>query len=163
MAHYLALQRAIVSLTDAQIKALPTTPITLVAAQGSGFRIKIIDATVKATIVGAYTNIDATYCSLQIEHAGPVILCTAITNDSGTTPALTNITTVLGTAQTTITDLIPNVYEATTVVYPVPMLATATDDVLVRIAIDNDGTGNLTGGNASNSLKVTLTYLVEPT
>lgn len=50
---------ASVTLTDAQVKALPTTGVTVVAAQGAGKLILPISAVVRHAWVADYTNIDA--------------------------------------------------------------------------------------------------------
>jgi hypothetical protein len=36
------------------------------------------------------------------------------------------------------------------------------DNQVIRISMDNNGSGNLTGGNAANTLRVTLYYVAEP-
>src|SRR5690242_19531048 len=71
-------QTATKTLTDAQIKALPTTPIELVAAPGSGKVIWWSMIVLRATIAGSYTNI-GDRCSLGVEST-PSIL---IANDAG--------------------------------------------------------------------------------
>lgn len=152
---------ATVTLTDAQIKALPTTGITIVAAPGSGYRVKPLSATVKAVIVGAYTNINTTYSALEIRHASPWVLLNALVNDNSTTPALTDLTAALTTVQTTIVDLEPLVYTATGYAVAVHAAVVSVENLLVQVKIDNNGSGDLTGGNAGNSLVVRLTYLVE--
>lgn len=167
------------TLTDAQIKALPTTPITLVAAPASGFRIKILGGTMRLNnAAGAYTNINTAYCELRVNVtagwrlAGPVLV-----NDTEWSVALTGMTDVFGNAATYVLDV-----PTPGLLYPVdagaqsgnssgqlllnPFNIPPTADVDAKAAllsINNNGSGNLTGGNAANSLKVTLYYAYEAT
>ena len=85
-------------LTDAQIKALPTTPVTLLSAAGPNTFIKVIGVTyVTNTTAGAYTNLNATYVDLH-QLIGSYFASYGPINDSTTTPALTDITAMLGEA-----------------------------------------------------------------
>lgn len=162
------IRSATVTLTDAQIKALPTTAITLVAAPASGFRIKPISATlIIKSSAGAYTNINTTYAALQIESTPGVVLLTPPSNDNTITPAMTKLTDLFG-ATTRVVDLSTwvNVPASTGEQYVQPnilMTVAYGDGVLVRVKVDNNGSGNWTGGNAANTMTVVLYYAVEPT
>ena len=122
-----------VTLTDDQIKALPTTPVEIVAAPGAGKYLQLIIASVYANFVSAY-NIDL----------GAYIL-----NDNGngfgselftiaTAEPLQNIFQV----QMDGSSSAPNVIE---------------NKNLAVISFDGV---NLTGGNAANTLKVTVYYVI---
>jgi hypothetical protein len=170
MSSFLLPDRVIKSLTNNDIKALPSTGITIVAAPGAGYRIKVLSATLTSDFsAAAYTNVNTTYAALTIEASGGQWLAAPIANDSTSTPALTSLTTFMGAADYMV-DLLPG-YEK---VYPLAAAAgwtipwvgytpTHFDNVLVRVKMDNNGSGALTGGNAANTLKITMTYLVEPT
>jgi len=157
------LQKSVTTLTDAQIKALPTTPITLIAAPGAGYRIKVIGASYHATTsAGAYTNIDATYCAMALYWLGDFTqwATVGVVDDSGAT--LTRFTALLGVASTLTADLTPylDVFSGGWAVPNVVSLSSSENKALA-VAIDNDGTGALTGGNAANTLKVTVEYVIE--
>lgn len=168
--------RATLTLTDAQIKALPTTAITLVAATGAGFLARLIAAPSLHLIStsGAYTNINSTYAALVVsytDNAGPWA-SNAVLNDNTTTPAVSQFASFLGTTTDKLAWLsVPNVYAidgAGAVEWtvngsntdPGPTMSVVENKALV-LSMDNNGSGNLTGGNAANSLKVTIYYVVE--
>lgn len=159
-------QRTVVTLTDAQIKALPTTGVTIVGAPSSGYRNKLLGVTLRAnTTAGAYTNIDATYGDLGLLSNNYWASLHLIT-DSTTSPALSQVSGFLGVASNRIADLLPGYLEqpATTpngwVVTPHVASADVDADALVLKA-DNNGAGNYTGGNAANTLKVTAYHATE--
>jgi hypothetical protein len=158
----------VVTLTNAQIKALPTTPITLVAGQGSGFRICIESVSMQLEAsAAAYTNINATYSVLQLTYAGDTSwLTNPIANDT----TVNQLQVFLGTAS-------DKVWQGTCLLEgrnygPSPgfgeyvigqALATSvTNNTAVQISMDNNGSGVLTGGNAANFLRVRVLFHVEP-
>ncbi len=167
------IQRATVTLTDAQIKALPTTPVTLLAAPGSGLRNKLIACTyiAKATS-GAYTNINTTYSDLHVETPSGQYHVYHTVNDS--TVGLEQLTKLLGlTASTVVDATVPalNTVEAGSTggvgyvtgngkVFPGAQ-TTDWDNVVLRVVIDNNGSGVLTGGHSANTLKFIVYYVVE--
>lgn len=158
---------ASLQLTDAQIKALPTTPVNIVAAPGANLRYKLHGYTLRSnTSAGAYTNLNATYVDVHIQLStyyagyGPV-------DDSTVTPALTNVTSILGAAGQVSYDGIISM-SSTPVAGSrgyvqsdgIPGTAVIVNQP-IAIAIENNGSGNLTGGNAANSLKVFVYYSIE--
>ena len=153
--------------TDAQIKALPTTPIDFGIAPGSGFFNNVRACTyILDTAAGAYTNINATFCALSIINStlvfGPI-------NDSASTPTLTLFNLIFGVAHKVVYSPAMPYSEAYVspgfadwVINPVFDTAASLDNKQFRILVDNNGSGNFTGGNAANSLIVRLKYYVEP-
>lgn len=167
--------RSVTTLTNAQIKALPSTPITLAAAPGAGFRNKLIACTLKLdSAAGGYTNMNAVFSALVVSANG-YWLSGAVPNDNTTTTDLTYLTGFLGTAHTKVLDLAPvgtdgidagstsGATEWNNVPFPlVGMPAPGdVDNKALTLEVDNNGSGDLTGGNAANTLKVTLYYAIE--
>jgi hypothetical protein len=164
---------ATVTLTDAQVKALPTTPITIVTAPGSGLRIKIIAATIYTDFVaGAYTNINTVYSDIKLESGGGIWLSSAIFNDDSMTTDATQMTFVFGNAYVQTLDLgIPNATSLDAAGSSgdpewsgVIQYQAGTDNIVnhvVRLTVDNNGSGNFTGGNSANRLRVTVYYAVD--
>jgi hypothetical protein len=168
------LQKATVTLTNAQIKALPTTPITLIAAPGSGYIIKLLAATVVVnTTAGAYTNIDTTYCAVpQFSHvSGGLWLATpAAINDDSLTTDMTYATTVLGsTAKRVLHCVVPvqvaadqgSTSGAEGIVFSNVTNAASDFENLPVLLDAYNGSGDFTGGNAANTMRVTAYYTVE--
>jgi len=158
-----------VTLTDAQIKALPTTPITLLAAPASGTRIRCFGATLIGQFAaGAYTNINTTYAALAVSNAAAVLwFLTPAANDA-TVNGASRASDFLGSAAHHVLDLSPSVDSPNTgassaIAYVMPeiMDVSALDAQAITLTMDNNGSGVLTGGNAANSLKVILYYSVE--
>ncbi len=159
---------SITVLTNAQIKALPTTPITVVDAPNSGTRIKYLGGSVRLnSVAGLYTNLNATRVTLQIQTASGNWLSLGAVDDSTTVPALTQCSSLLGSAANQLMDL--GTYAGSQSTTPkgwvIPWgsdtVATNYDGAAIQIAIDNNGSGALTGGNAANTMTVTIYYAVE--
>lgn len=152
--------------TDAQIKALPTTPILFGTAPGAGFWNNILYCTlILDTTAGAYTNINVNSCLFSITHSGLVM---GPVNDSTSSPALALATLIFGSAHKIV--YAPHVpySEAFTVAGTSAWVLNPTYDTTAslsnkqfEVAIDNNGSGNFTGGNAANSLIIRLAYITE--
>ncbi len=156
------IQLATVTLTDAQIKALPTTPITIVAATGAGRLIQPMFAYLWAkTASGAYTNINSGgFLTVRVNGFGGMGF---VPNDASIAAgSKTRLSDFLGTTTPQMTPLAA--YFDTEGVDgwgPVGVVQPSTAGVNqpLEITIDNGGSGNLTGGNAANSLIAMVTYL----
>lgn len=163
------LQRATVTLTDAQIKALGGgTTYQLVAAPAAGSLIRVITATLSINAsAGAYTNVDTTYATLQVQNTDGAWLQTVLANDSSYTTPLTRATDFFTVADTQTALLSPYLEAIQSGGgsgdwgYAVPPILTGTTPTAIELAMDNNGSGDLTGGNAANTLTATVTYLTE--
>ncbi len=162
--HLAAIYQATVTLTDAQIKALPTTPITVVSAPGANKVIQPIFANLFAkTTSGAYTNINA---AANLTLAMPSLFAMSyIPNDAAMTTigSHTRLTDILGGANNRRAELMPFFEtEAVDSWGPVGTIGASTGGVneALQVLIDNGGSGALTGGNAANSLTVVVLYSI---
>ena len=141
---------ATTTLTDAQIKTLPSSAVELLAAPGAGKAIVVLSAIlVIDTMAGVYTNCDGTTCKLSLNYEND-------NEDPATQPADENselflsITPAVSSAQ-----LLPAGAHQT--------YANVNNDIDnkgIAIGLDNGISGNLTGGNAANSLTVSVVYIV---
>lgn len=162
------IKRKLITLTNSQIIALPTTPITLVSAQGSDTLIEPVLATVYCkSSGGAYATINAAG-SLGVgwNNAGSITdVLGYVPNDAGITyGSTTRLTDLLGSTAVRRAVLLPlqqtegtNQWGLMSFVVSDPTNLTNKDLV---IYIDNSGSGVLTGGNAANTLVVNLWYSV---
>lgn len=157
-------QAAIVTLTDANIKALPTTDFQLVAAPGAGVRINLISADFYInTTAAVYTNINAaSWASLRINSLD----VSNYLGDSGA-PLGTRLADILNSALITQLTLSPR----TVVDYVngwgvLPAQTQGAGSFLnqpLMLHVDNAAAGNFTGGNAANSLIINTLYtLITP-
>lgn len=164
------IRRASVTLTNANVLALPTTPVQLVAAPGAGFYLAIWKICLKANFsTAAYTNVNATFGAMygQIGTAGNY--SQQVVNDSATTPAISALTNFMGNADR-VTHLGPYLESITVAAdagyvltrYNVGGIAIADEEnKALFLQADNNGSGNFTGGNAANDLKVVAYYTIE--
>ena len=157
-------------LTEAEIKALPTTAIDLIPAPGANYRIKPLALTCVGTFASAgYTNINATYASMQLQTGGGLWVSVAVSNDSSVSPVLTALTDFFAIGAGRIMDVpIPFMYTNvdstfTFQGYVQPNLNTlsSVENSKLQLAVDNNGSGDFTGGNVNNRLRVTVYYTIE--
>lgn len=134
------LQVAEVTLTDAQIKALPTTPIQIVATPGAGKYIKYLgSALVLDVTAGIYTNLNTS--SMNIRRVGQNPLTVDFSGSY-----LEDNSNIWVYQDTSVND------------DGVPVPIAELENLAIEISSQN--TGNLTGGNAANTLKITVYYIV---
>jgi hypothetical protein len=163
--------QATVTLTDAQIKALPSTPVEIVAAPGVGrFLVPIGAWLVLDATAGAYTNFNA-FDGLN-PYASSVYLAWDALNffDDALGPVAAD--GFLSLAERRVTYLSPasgnlqevggNLANSSGLVYGAAAPATTGYDngSLSVVGQNNNALGNFTGGNAANTLAVTMWYCV---
>ncbi len=157
---------ATLTLTDAQIKALPTTYVTVVPGPGAGNRVKIYSASFTLnSLAGAYTNLDSSYAEFGIMGGtyvyGPV-------NDSSAVPAITDLNSWLGSAVRAAYD--PTIPQISSNLIAGSWGYAITNHFEVYASVSGaaaevymfNASGNLTGGNAANTMKVRVYYAIEP-
>lgn len=139
-----ALKSATVTLTDAQIKLLPTVAVQVVAAAGPG---KVLFPVQWFMLVdfrgGAYTNRDAAISGPNLGWSNVEWAQVFSTPDS--VNILTTIANRVGAYQSLFANAWDNISDW--------------DNTPLTLGIDNGATGNLTGGNAANTLRITVFYL----
>ncbi len=164
MAGFDRLRWATTTLTDAQIKALPTTAITLVSAPGSGKSIvPLAGVLYTKTSSGAYTNINAA-AEIQIRFSSTAEGLNYIANDAAiTNGSATPVSVLLGGTTPRKAMLQPYIRTEDVDQWgPMSAIEASADstNVALKIGINNQGSGNLTGGNAANSATVTVFYFI---
>ena len=146
------------TLTDAQVKALPTTSVTVVAAPGVGSAITPLFAHLHCAATADYTNIDAN-CILELNNGGAVgyLDQTLVSSVSGllapgdpADPQNAFVSTTQRQRGTTVTAGFSSFYDSDI------------DNKPLILKVTNGGAGNFTGGNAANVLTVTTYYVVVP-
>lgn len=163
-----AILRSSTTIANADILTLPSTPVVVLAAPGSGFFYNVIGYMLRAKFAtAAYTGVNAAaFMNIGAFDGGGTILASGyIFNDAGTTPASTKLTTLFG-ATNFKTQLIPFLqdYDPTSDEWGLQPTLSATgdlDNASLRLEFNNNGGGNLGGGNAANSLVVTVFYTLE--
>ena len=136
------------------------------AAQGANTLIQPTFSTLFAkTSSGSYTNIDAA-AYLVMKRASVDDVGSYLPNDAAIAAgSKTRLTDLLGTTTNSRTWLNGFYFDTEAVDGwgPVPQVFATTDGVnaALQIQIVNGSSGNLTGGNAANSLTVVVYYTIE--
>lgn len=144
---------ATVTLTDAQVKALPVTPVTLVATPGSGLILCPVLFVVSKTLAGAYTNVDSS-ATLNVAYGGTVssgLTCLALANSD------TSIYTSASANKHWIAPLGANFSGFQQLA---PPDNGDPRNLALSIAATNAAAGAFTGGNAANVVTVAVMYAV---
>lgn len=139
------------TLIDAQVKALPTTPVQVLASPGAGKRIMPVFAQVRIDpSAGAYTNVDAT-CVLKFGYGNvsPGVM------GFGERTGFSNPLFVNG-----VTDVITEAFGQFLPSGENADLADSECDATLSVFIQNGALGNFTGGNAANRLRYQLIYWI---
>lgn len=158
-----AVLKATVSLTNTQIKALPSGAVDIVAAQGSGTRIFFVSGQIRTVFAaGAYTNVNVdAWGGFKIDTQDQ---STHLTDSTG--PPLTQVTNVFTNTWNSYVTFTPlQVLDLASYWGPVINLVgdvTLLDNKPLQFYIDNNGSGDFTGGNAANSMRIDVLYSVFP-
>lgn len=150
------LYQATVSLTDAQIKALPTTPVEIVAAPGAGKMLSFVTAVlVLDNTAGVYSNVEAgANCRLTIgDFQASIWGDWSWLLTDGSEVGVVTIPGVIGTLGVGAVDSADDISLAGNSDY-----LSAVENQPLRFQFANAGSGALTGGHAANTLKVTVWY-----
>jgi hypothetical protein len=130
---------SVVDLTNTQVLALGTTPITVVAAPGTGYYVDVIGVSLNFKYTGAYTN----PLNVRLYYTSLVsgIAASSVITGSGFFDATANKTVrVAGTADNTT--------------LPVTNVA---------VVLTTTTGSNMTGGNAANKVRVVVNYRIVAT
>jgi hypothetical protein len=144
-----------VTLTDAQIKALPTTPLVILPKAGSNVANYLVSAFLFVdTVAGAYTNVTATGSGYS--HS----LLLTYSDETGEVTNFAHSVTMLASARQSICKWTPGLPSivAGTALLDLSGAATLAVNADISLMANNGAGGNYTGGNAANRLRITLDY-----
>lgn len=159
------LKIATVTITDAQFKALPTTPLQLVAAPGAGKMLVPIRAIIMYGSGGTgYTNINASLAGLFLAYTGAAPLASSfLIDDPKLATPITDFSDMFastGGFSWTFTWPYQNDRGSANNWGILGQLATYADeeDLPIMLVGENNGSGDWTGGNAGNSIIIRVLY-----
>ncbi len=155
---------ATVSPTNAQIKAWPTTPITLVAAPGANKYLVPIWTLLAFKSGGTgYTNINQG--AIIVSHINSQEFSDYLPNDNSVSPEITVVTDFLGSADKQVRIPYPFVDDRGlglvnygTIPYVSALAAQLNQPLVIRLG--NSTSGNLTGGAGGNAFRFVTKYSV---
>lgn len=144
-----------VTLTDAQIKTLPTIPVTVIPPQGSGVLVFPMFSVLRIVAAAAYTNIDATALLWIGEVGGDGVLAQLDEQTTGS-----KVSSFLNTgSRARMMAPYANIEGAATYTFPGHTNDTAMcKGIATKLFINNAAAGNLTGGNSANVMTVTTFF-----
>lgn len=148
-----------ITLTDAEVKTLPTASVELIPTPGTNRFILVFFAHAHLEWIADYTNIDAaSLINLTIgtsetvwplrQSIGSGVSALLAGGGPDGTHAFFSPRFAAGAAHSDSFSATSNLYDADIVNLP------------LTISLNNGGAGNLTGGDAGNALKVTLLYTI---
>ncbi len=145
-------------LTDAQIKALPTTAIEIVPAPSVGKALVFHSGLYILNLAQIYTNLDAAaYASLRHIAAGPLLTNPAPLGDSNFLD--TGVGIFVGWMTTKVsTNYVP--ISTFPVIEAVGYASANVENKPFLLVGDNNGGGDFTGGDATNTLTVSVFYVI---
>ena len=157
------LQKATVTLTDAQIKALPSnvTGIELIPELGGDKLIKLVGGVYRANFAGgAYTNMSVgnAYLALSWFKAGAIVFDTSYLIVNSSEENL--LTAMFGGALDLLFHITPLAYyDADYKLIGSQSFPPNAIGAGLSVSAFNDA-GDFTGGNAANSLKISVAYMI---
>ena len=147
------------TLTDAQVKALPTTGIEILPAPDAGTIRDWTRIIVSSNLTAAYTNVDAG-CVIQVRYGAAGFLQEYY--NSGTYFDASFVSSLLNSTTDTVLTILPVLDAGEPTLGSQPLAsypyADLQDSLLFKIT--NNAAGNFTGGNSANVVKVTVIYSI---
>jgi hypothetical protein len=148
----------VVEYTNAEILAMPTTVIEVLPAPGAGKAYAIEGVYMRGNIVSDYTNIHTTDAQLNFWMHDPVV---AYLLNDGTVSRLSDFFAPGINGPKVYSFLTPLAFtNSFGLVAQIGDLNHMYENKSLTLEIWNGGNGDFTGGNAANSIKVTVLYSI---